>query len=79
MCGLKSRSCRHSNTVARNSNTPFYPDFVGKFNVPIQNLKRTKSSGSAVKGDYFLKLILKVCYAIFGYLDSQYFPPLFRH
>jgi hypothetical protein len=32
----------------------FYPDSVGKFNLPIQNLKRTKSRGSAVKGKLFL-------------------------
>ena len=71
--------CSHGIVMNELDESKFYPDSVGKFNVPIQNLKRTKSSGSAVKGEYFLKLILKVCYAIFCYLDSQYFPPLFRH
>jgi hypothetical protein len=28
----------------------FHPDSVGKFNVPIETLKRTKSKGQAVKG-----------------------------
>jgi hypothetical protein len=32
----------------------FYPDSAGKFIVPIQNLKRTKSRHSAVKGKLFL-------------------------
>jgi len=32
----------------------FYPDSVGKFNVLIQNLKCTKSRGSAVRGKLFL-------------------------
>ena len=35
----------------------FYPDSVGKSNVPIQRLKRTKSRGSAVKGKLFLSWI----------------------
>ncbi len=29
----------------------FYPDSVGKSNVPIQGLKCTKSRGRAVKGE----------------------------
>ena len=36
----------------------FHPDPVGKSNVRIQHLKRTKSRGSAVKG----KLLMYSCY-----------------
>ncbi len=36
----------------------FHPDPVGKSNVRIQHLKRTKSRGSAVKG----KLLKYSCY-----------------
>jgi hypothetical protein len=32
----------------------FHPDSFGKFNVPIQTLKRTKSRGQAGKGELFL-------------------------
>jgi len=35
----------------------FYPDSVGKSNVPIQGLKRTKSRGMAVKGEVMFLVI----------------------
>ena len=46
--------CSHGIVMNELDESQFYPDSVGKFNVPIQNLKRTKSSGSAVKGNHFL-------------------------
>jgi len=46
--------CSHGIVMNKMDESHFYPDSVGKFNVPIQNLKRTKSRGSAVKGKLFL-------------------------
>jgi hypothetical protein len=39
----------------------FYPDSVGKSNVPIQGLKCTKSRGSAVKGEMMF-LVMNSCF-----------------
>jgi hypothetical protein len=49
--------CSHGIVMNEMEESHFYPDSVGKFNVPIQNLKRTKSRGSAVKGKMFLFFI----------------------
>ncbi len=38
----------------------FHPGNVGKSNVSIQNLKRTKSKGSAMRGRLCLLLLMKV-------------------
>ena len=46
--------CSHGIVMNEMDESHFYPDSVGKFNVPIQNLKRTKSRGSAVKGKLLL-------------------------
>ena len=46
--------CSHGIVMNEMNESHFYPNSVGKFNVPIQTLKRTKSSGSAVKGNHFL-------------------------
>ena len=46
--------CSHGIVMNELDESHFHPDSVGKFDVPIQNLKRTKSRGSAVKGEHFL-------------------------
>jgi len=56
--------CSHGIVMHDIDESHFHPDSVGKSNVPIQNLKRTKSRGSAVKG----KLSMYSCYEfIFSY------------
>ena len=50
--------CSHGIVMNDIDQSHFHPDSVGKSNVPIQNLKRTKSRGSAVKG----KLSMYSCY-----------------
>ena len=42
--------CSHGIVMNEMDESHFHPDSVGKFNVPIQTLKRTKSKGQAVKG-----------------------------
>jgi hypothetical protein len=49
--------CSHGIVLNEMDESHFYPDSFGKCNVPIQNLKRTKSRGSAVKGKLFLLCI----------------------
>ena len=49
--------CSHGIVMNDMDDSHFYPDSVGKSNVPIQRLKRTKSRGSAVKGKLFLSCI----------------------
>ena len=39
--------CSHGIVMNEMDDSHFYPDSDEKFNVPIQNLKRTKSRGSA--------------------------------
>jgi len=46
--------CSHGIVMNDMDDSHFYPDSVGKSNVPIHHLKRTKSRGSAVKGNLFL-------------------------
>ena len=46
--------CSHGVVMNEMDESHFHPNSVGKFNVPIQTLKCTKSSGSAVKGNHFL-------------------------
>ena len=46
--------CSHGIVMNEMDESHFHPDSVGKFNVPIQTLKRTKSRGQAVKGKLFL-------------------------
>ena len=46
--------CSHGKLMNEMDESHFNPDSVGKFNVPIQTLKRTKSRGQAVKGKLFL-------------------------
>ncbi len=43
--------CSHGIVMNDIDESHFYPDSVGKSNVPIQGLKCTKSRGSAVKGE----------------------------
>ena len=43
--------CSHGIVMNDMDKSHFYPDSVGKSNVPIQGLKCTKSRGSAVKGE----------------------------
>ncbi len=45
--------CSHGIVMNDMDDSHFYPDSVGKSNVPIQRLKRTKSRGSAVKSKLF--------------------------
>ena len=42
--------CSHGIVMNEMDESHFHPDSVGKFNVPIETLKRTKSKGQAVKG-----------------------------
>jgi hypothetical protein len=42
--------CSHGIVMNDMDESHFYPDSVGKSNVPIKGLKCTKSRGSAVKG-----------------------------
>ena len=44
--------CSHGIVMNEMDESHFHPDSVGKCNVPIQTLKRTKSRGSAVKGKH---------------------------
>jgi hypothetical protein len=46
--------CSHGIVMNEMDESHFHPDSVGKCYVPIQNLKRTKSRGKAVKGKLFL-------------------------
>ncbi len=43
--------CSHGIVMNDMDKSHFYSDSVGKSNVPIQGLKRTKSRGRAVKGE----------------------------
>jgi hypothetical protein len=49
--------CSHGIVMNDMVESHFDPDSVGKYNVPFQGLKRTKSIGCAVKGTRFLFLI----------------------
>ena len=49
--------CSHGIAMNDMVESHFYPDSVGKSNVPFQGLKRTKSRGCAVKGMWILFLI----------------------
>ena len=49
--------CSHGIVMNDMDESHFYPDSVGKSNVLIQGLKRTKSRGSDVKGTRFLFLL----------------------
>jgi len=46
--------CSHGIVMNEMDESHFHPDSVGKFNSPIQTLKRTKYRGQAVKGKLFL-------------------------
>ena len=55
--GAWSFACSHGIVMNDMDESHFYPDSVGKSNVPFQGLKRTKSRGCAVKGMRILFLI----------------------
>ena len=52
----------------------FYPASVGKSNVPIQGLKRTKSKGSAVKSEFFVLLQIHRTYEFIYFKNYEIIP-----
>jgi hypothetical protein len=66
--------CSHGIVMNDIDQSHFYPHSMGKSNVPIQGLKRTKSKGSAVKGEFFVLLRIHRTYEFIYFENYEIIP-----